>query len=362
MDKSLEEWLLRQGGPVVRWRVATELLECAPEPEMRASLEAALAGHPEVARWLQNLSPSQGIRFGTLHGSFDTCFENALGKLVTLGLRAGMEPLDTGTKPFRDWLAAQAPGRAEHVFDVFQQALVASLLAMAGYTDDPAVRAMVSDRLDTTFEFARQHRYDIYDDPARHRSVPAIWLSRPLIHPDLYPSGRFCLPWIYDLFGFAAVRPEMSPADREKAATVVRYVLDPAYQALAEGYGIIASGGRRYHAMGWDARLPEPGAPAEPSAPAGSPLQVGYWLQRLGLMASFPEARTSQWLVSSMAHVERFTSTHGYLFPKEMLREETGYWVAGSHMGLGENRRSRSALEIESTFWALRIKKTAGLL
>ena len=339
----------------MRWRVKTGLAETGLEPVARAALLTEVAGLPEVARWLENLGPQQGIRLGTVHGSFDTCFENAVGKLVTLGLGAGIEMLDSRVRPHRVWLASQVFRPTGHVFDVFERALVASLLATAGYGGDAAVREQVRSRLDTVSGFVQDGRYDIYDEPSRHKGVPEIWRNRPVIHPDLYPFGEFALPWIYDMYAFAALMPTLSPEDRQKVRGIVDYVLDPRYQGLSEGYGIIASGGRRYHAMGWDVRLPLPGAPAT------SAFQMGYWLQRLDLMASFEEARASPWFAASMDHLECFATPQGaYSFPRMMIKEEKGYWITGSHMGLGENRRSRGALEIESTFWAQKIKRGAG--
>jgi hypothetical protein len=310
---------------------------------------------PEVARWLKNLDQQQGIRLGPLHGSFDTCFENAVGKLVTLGLTAGMEAMDSRVRPYRVWLASQVFRPTGHVFDLFERALVASLLAAAGYGGDAAVRELVRSRLDTVSGFVQDGRYDIYDEPSRHKGVPEIWRNRPVIHPDLYPLGEFALPWIYDIYAFAALLPTFSPDDRRKVRGIVNYVLDPRYQGLSEGYGIIASGGRRYHAMGWDVRLPLPGAPAT------SAFQMGYWLQRLDLMAAFEEASASAWFAASIDHLGSFATSQGtHMFPRTLIKEEKGYWITGSHMGLGENRRSKGALEIESTFWAQKIKRAAG--
>jgi hypothetical protein len=258
------------------------------------------------------------------------------------------------TRPIRLWLASQVFRPTEHVFDVFERVLVASLLAAAGYGNNPAVSEQIQSRLHTVFRFVREGRYDIYDEPSRHKRLPEVWRNRPVIHPDLYPLGEFALPWIYDIYGFAALLPSLSAEERQRVRKVVEYVLDPRYQALSEGYGILASGSRRYHAMGWDVRLPVPGAPSTTA------LQIGYWVQRLDLMSQFREAVSHPWFTASMRRVETFATPAGtYIFPKTMLKEEKGYWITGSHMGLGENRRAKVALEIESTFWVQKIKRRA---
>ena len=78
------------------------------------------------------------------------------------------------------------------------------------------------------------------------------------------------------------------------------------------------------------------------------------------LMAGFIEkAEAEEWFKERMNHLEEFRTGKGtYLFPKNYMQEKPqGYWVNGFHMGLGENRRKKPALELESTFWMVKIKK-----
>ena len=53
-----------------------------------------------------------------------------------------------------------------------------------------------------------------------------------------------------------------------------------------------------------------------------------------------------------------------YHFPKEFLTEKDSCWILGCHMGLGESRRKKNALELEGTFRAImlinRIMKNGG--
>ena len=76
--------------------------------------------------------------------------------------------------------------------------------------------------------------------------------------------------------------------------------------------------------------------------------------------APFKSARKSEWFTNGIQQLERFRVTAGtYRFPSNYLMEKRNsyYLYQGAHMGLGENRRFRRALEIESTFRMLRIKK-----
>ena len=77
--------------------------------------------------------------------------------------------------------------------------------------------------------------------------------------------------------------------------------------------------------------------------------------------ARVPLLRESDWFRRGLDHLEGFATEAGtYRFPRDYLRERAnGYYLyAGAHMGLGENRRRRAAIEIESTFHMLLIRQT----
>ncbi|MBN2542452.1 hypothetical protein JXI42_06255 [bacterium] len=77
------------------------------------------------------------------------------------------------------------------------------------------------------------------------------------------------------------------------------------------------------------------------------------------LMSHFKTAWESRWFKSCVEHLEKFRTENGtYRFPKHYLKERrNSYFVTGGHTGLGENRRKKITLEIESTFWMMKIKK-----
>ena len=84
----------------------------------------------------------------------------------------------------------------------------------------------------------------------------------------------------------------------------------------------------------------------------------------LELGAKFNAARQSEWFQQGLAKLESCRAPQGaYCFPRVLLTEKTGSHIyGGSHMGLGENRRSRRGLELESTFRMLNIYKRMGKL
>ena len=80
----------------------------------------------------------------------------------------------------------------------------------------------------------------------------------------------------------------------------------------------------------------------------------------LELAARFAPARRSQWFKTALADLERHRTEKGtYRFPGEYLKEKRNsyYIYQGAHMGVGENRRKRDWIEIESTFRVLNVQR-----
>jgi hypothetical protein len=349
------KWLMDYGGAVIRYRTAMELLESGGGYDMNR-LTVELLEDPFVQAWLLSLNP-KNVSPRTYHGSFDTCFENATGMLLQLGLRAGMAALDERTRPIRDWFAIMMEAEPSRR-DVFAMALFAAFIAYAGYEDNGII-AFLRMRLDTLYSFASLGSYELYDDPDKFKGIPTAFKSKPVIKPELYGGGNYKYPLIYDMYGLAAIVKKGGPLESGKIDTVIRYIMTPEYhQTVADGYGIVVSPSGKYYSMGWDVKLPGF------SGFTGEEDQKGpLLLHRLDLMANFPSAVNHEWFTNALCHLERFQTERGtYLFPKQYLREGTGYFVSGIHMSLGENRRAKIALELESTFRMMLIKKRAGML
>jgi len=78
------------------------------------------------------------------------------------------------------------------------------------------------------------------------------------------------------------------------------------------------------------------------------------------LGARFASARNSQWFKEGLERLEGYRTPQGtYSFPRDLLIEKKNsyFFYGGAHMGLGEDRRLAKVLELESTFWMMKIKK-----
>jgi hypothetical protein len=352
-NEELSAWLFENGGPVIRYRTATEILPRTKSLDIPRLADEMLQS-PQVRLWLERLMPPHLLNNSTttqtvqtsgvneIHNSKPTALENALAKLADFGLKKGMPGLDRRTMPYRKWMSDNAKRPSTNVYNKFGMTCAASFLALAGYIHDPAVQYLLKMRLDTVFDFARKGDYDIYAYPRKYLR------KLPVIKPELTPGGDCCLPLIYDIAGWAAYLPECGTKEElTKADTIISYILHAEYQRFLWGYGIMGDGTGRTWSLGWSVYLDRyKGAPARENPHRSI-------VHSISLLLNFEAARKHWWFKESLDHLEDFQTNEGtYSFPPDYLQERTvGYWVNGVHMGLEGNRRTDHALELESTFW-----------
>ena len=343
LSSDLVQWLFANGGPSIRYRTATELMDDPASVDLER-LTADLVQSTMARQWLDCFGARRDGDLFSFHGSNPDAFENVCAKLCELGIRPGMlETVDERMLAFCHLLAQGGTftGRS----------LVASCLNWAGYGADEAVQNCLCERLSRLYGLAQSGTYDIYIDHDTFGDCPAAFRKRPLVNPEY--NGR--LPGIWDIYALAHY-PEalMSAETARQIDAVIAYVLHPDYQGLHEGYGYMRSGPRRYWSMGWSVHLP-----GYNGLDLRRAIHAHMFVQRLELMAHFPTARQSQWFKDCVAHLEGFRTQAGtYRFPARYLREQSsGYWVQGAYMRLEENPRSRQSLELDSTFRMLKIRK-----
>ena len=347
---NLAQWLLRNAGPSIRYRTLVDILNEQDVGIVGRALNEMLES-PEVVKWLEHLTPK--LDFNSIHSSRINAFENVMGKLVQLGIRAGLQPFDNKTLPFRVWLTETAGATPERPHTIFLRTIIASFLAYAGYGSTKPVNDQMVDRLESLYEFARDPDFSrIFVDKTNYKGVPQN-REYGLVNPELYPEQRFMLPWIHDIRGLASCRSIMEDKDyRNKLDKIIELVLTEEYQSLPWSYGL-AKYGSRYYVLGWAAHLP--GYSKEPEG-----REFAELLLTLEFMAKFPIARKCKWFSRSMKYLGTFKTDSGtYIFPREWLSEEkTGYWVGGTKMMFDKRKGNPKAIESESTFHVLRIKQT----
>lgn len=361
-DQEIVQWLMENGGSVIRYRVATELTKDMGQHN-HGKLIAELLDSKPVKLWLSRCQPIATPKhykyaYYFIHGSKDMFFENFVPKLVQLGLRAGIPVFDEATATYRERLDEDVDKQYEDPFTLFYLTILATFLAMAGYEKEGAVRTVLNSRLEALYEFTSQRNYDIYVDPSNYPSIPKHYRVN-IVNPKLYQDNVIVLPWIYDVYGFAAIYRKSDAITKEKIDKIIQYILTPEYQRFPDGYGSIVFSKNRALAMGWSVHVPGFFGFQE----TRSDFIWKSLIQRVALMASFPYARKHLWFKESMEYLDQFKTGRGtYILPKHFLTEgKSGYWVSGQRMGLGENRRNKLWHELESTFWVLKVKSLVGL-
>jgi hypothetical protein len=348
-DQELAWWLVENAGPVIRYRTLREILEVKDLELISDALDRLFAS-PLVQKWLERLLPRMG--FHMFHSSDSAAFENTVGKLVQLGLHAGLQQFDVKTIRFRTWLAESLKtSNYEEVgpWNGFSQLLLAGFLAYAGYDDTHPVKSVLLERLKVASDFAEN-----FDPEATYvTDSKKEWLVQPRFYVDT-PNG---LPLVHDIRGFASSRWLLEDSTyRKTAENVIAVLLTPEYQTLRKGYGYMKHG-TTYYTIGWSVHLP--GFLAPPSQNEMSKL-----LLSLEMLAPFEIERKSKWFRDSMKLLEETRTEEGhYRFPSNWLPEkQSGYWDGGHYMAMEDNRRRRSALDYESSLWILVIRKKAGLI
>ncbi len=327
MDKAVLEWLFANAGPIIRWRLVTDFGLPLTKKEM-AALKKEVLATDEVKRWLANLGGT------AIHGSKDTDAENAMAKLVAYGLRAGIPEFDDKMLPY-----AEKVGRYHPAWLSDQ---VSAFLIAAGYGARKEVAARFRERLAALHNTALRGDYDLYLPPEEARRVPKAWQGKLIYRDDRLP-----LPSCYDLYAMAHWEGG-TKTERRKINDIIAYVSDPAFQSAPGGYL-------------WDRKRNTCNAAGRVCLARLNPERLVLFVE---LFARFEVPRKAQWFKNALSQLEQGRTDRGtYRFPSDYLKEKRNsyYIYQGAHMGLGENRRRRDWIEIESTFRMLNIKRLMKL-
>jgi hypothetical protein len=357
-------WLMENGGPVIRYRTATELMPPDKSLNIQA-LQNDLLQSKIVQTWLGhfrppvllNLKPTRQGEFTRgsieLHGAKDTALENVLGKLTDFGLKRGMPELDNLVVPYLEWLNVTSKTYPQYLFVIWMRLEVADFLARSGYLDEPEVLKLIKAHLDVVYQFARKGDHNIYVDPKSYKKMPANFSRHPLINPKL-TRGEIKLPMVYDILGWGPYLKKAGAEDRKKADVVIDFIFNVEYQAYPWGYGVMLDeDSGHFWAMGWSLHIPGF------TKSIGGDLEKQLRIIRLEQLVHFKAARRHPWFKAGLEHLEQFRTPDGtYLFPRQYLPEKpAAYWVVGGKYALEESPRNRKAIEAESTFWMAKIQK-----
>jgi len=336
------EWLLENSGAVIRYKTQHELMNVNIK-----DLYDDLADIIALPQTQKRLTYLKNLDFGRVHGSDHTHLENVLPMLNDFGLNYDIEVYRkvANDKPY---LTENITSGSDFFTEQYNKIialpfLLQSKIPQSGFFDFACAR------IDCIYNFTKNNDYDIYDEPEKHKRIPKPFRNRPVIKPEI-AFGEMCrLPMIYDILTMAEIYKQVPSDIQTKIDNVIDYVLSPEYDVVPFMYGILVAPKHRYYAMGWECKKP-----------FNDNQDYSYRnLHRLLLYSRFPKAVRNPWFQNAVEFLQQYkTKEDTYIFPKEYLPEEDKNWILGSHMSLGENRRKKNWIEVESTFYMQKLLKT----
>lgn len=342
------KFLMGNSSSIICYRVLTELCDnSAPDTVQRYRSEITCS--ERVNKLLACLENRKEY-----HGATSYAVENSLNMLVDMGVvyNTGFSEFDKVLEGIADEVKTLYLPEND-VFRIFYQIIIVPFLYRAGLRQ-AWITDFIKNRINLIHEFTKQQNYDIYDDLLLHKSIPAAYAGRSVIKPELYKNGDIQFPLEYDIYGFAAILDDLDADMKNKVDEIISYIMDERFQVIQDGYGILYKGNNSYVSMGWD---PKPANLLEGR-------KVNPLLRKLELLSHFKSAVQSQWFKQAIDIVDQYLDDSGtYNLPKEYLTEKDSVWIMGSHMSLGESRRSKKAYVVEGTFHMLKIlKQTEGAI
>lgn len=332
------EWLIENAAPVICYRTLAELMDVSDTKLLQRNIAAVLS----LPQTQKRLALLKNLDFSRIHGSNSTYLENVLPMLSDFGLHYEIDAF----RQVAD--SCMASTKLSYELLSYYDRIIACPFLLRSKIPHIGLLDFAIERIHTIHDFTKHMNFDIYDDIKDYKGVPKSFQNRPLIKPALAYGDKCKLPLIYDIAAMAEVYHGVPPGVQEKIDNIINYVLSPEYDIVECMYGILSAGQRKYYAMGWDCKKPfnDNQGYSNPN------------LHRLLLYSHFPTAVKSMWFQNAMDYLMQYRTQNGtFIFPKAYLPETDSNWILGSHMSLMENRRQKQWIEIESTFYMLKVLK-----
>ena len=346
------EWLLETADTPIRYRVFREILK---DMKSVRKIESELINHPVVEMWLKLLNPNNSVRKAEnlIHGSPNEYIENAMLKIVQLGLNADTPIVADAIESYIDIIenySLEKPLRKQS-YDII---ILANILTIGSVKNEKLLNLMF-DNLDEMYTFALKGDCNIYlneEERAMLKGVPKIWSEcLHFTRPDLFDNFGMCWPLLYDIFGLTKLYGAYGTETDKKIDTIMKFIAnDEFHYTIADWYGILINtmSRTRYYGHGWDPKFPGWFDVTDYIKTKSVPKLLFFAMY----ISKFPIALKTKWFSDLLHCLEKYKTEKGtFKFPKEWLIEARGNAVMGSHMSFGENRRKSNWDEIESTFY-----------
>ena len=350
MQNYLFDYMIRNGGNFLRYRTLTELCHQTDSKEVM-QIRNSLRQSEDYRLWISRLSSCTDMHNGT-----NDRFENIVGKLVEFGVTNVFNELHQNMKRFLQQLEHDFDPGKRGMFSTLCRTILTMGLARTGYFTESVVLRAAQNRIEEVYEATNSGSYEIFLPTNEEPRKPGNFNKYRVLNSHFCNQGSVLVPYIYDLYLFASIPPEILGARHSRMVDqIVRYILSDVYQSIPN-YGICVEDhdGRLYYfAVGWNVHLP---------------LYLGdslsdrdrkILLMRLELMSSFRNSACLKWMDTVESHCANYRNDDlTYTFPAIYMTEmKEGYWVLGNHMAIDPNRKHPNIRTFEFTFRILKAQQ-----
>ena len=353
MDKKLENWLQEHGGSAIQLRL------CSINGSKNESLNAisTLLDIEEVHSLLnlfdQFRTSGRDIKAleHLIHSYRDTCIDNFFPIIMDLGFKAGVDIFDQKITSVADTFKYVFSLKNESTHCYNYTLMLHRYFFISGYIF-PEVIESLENRLNAIHKSAKEKIFEIYQDSSKLPKKPKVWTEVGVLKDELNPfkiTAQKPLPNIYDIWALAYyVNMCKDKAIINKINDIVAYILEPAFQNIREGYGLLWVKERRiYHACGWSPTLPL-------YDDKSNYIRSGTFLNLdcIDFMSYFKTVHKSKWFQNCLRHLEQYKTEKGtYIFPKEYLHKKyiDKAFLNDKYINLKRNERELLKRELVST-------------
>lgn len=304
-------------GPIIRYRIDSEFYQ-----KKCSITDYIKLGNNDIPYWI-NVHKKNKI-----HGKDDECFENAMSKLLDYGF----------TKDNFDFNKTFGYILDDSYWheDDFTQIIVYPFLVRAGYLCNKNVFDYYKKRIQRIGNTIEKYSYNFRDTEKISNSKYCNEFR--FINDWIYEP----LPTIYDLYA-CAYSIDSTIEFKDAIERIVKYVLHSRFQEIPDKAYVYDKSKKRYYA-------------------AGSIYHACFREERELLeILLFSHFQSIQYYEPIMNKIRALLNTKDkkgfYCFKQSLLKEhKNAYQIySGAHMGLGEDKKKKGYLTIESTFTMLKI-------
>jgi hypothetical protein len=353
-EGNLTGWLLENGGPAVSLN-----LEKTESGKSKYVLQLSVIEKVKEILDLLDTFDINSMDAKTLehliHYYKETCIDHFFPKLIEMGFYSDISLFDKKMTPLRKIFSRL--GEQYYAYKL----MLCRFYFMAGYDYDEVIDFALK-RLELICVSASEKTFDIYENKDKLPKLPAHWMDKPVLKDILNPYCQVKpLPLFYDIEALSYFPERRLNSDiRKKIDDVIYYILEPEFQKIQEGYGLIWSKSkRRYYACGWNPLLPYFNGYERPVK-----YEVSRFLFYFDMMSRFEIARNSKWFSECLARVEKYRTVNGtYIFPKELTGKKFIHeaFLSASNLKLNRKEQELKTREITSTMYMMKILKRVNI-